>query len=240
MKPRFPFITASLTLVACTLFLWMFFAAAALERTAAHGGISAPAGQDARALAYEFAAKWRHGMAGNSPLYMPGFFAAAIALWFWSDRRSIPRMLVEGTILMIAASICAALLAPVAAQRILSTFVAQEGFSLSHAELSGTGIASAQGIFSLVTWSTVIIASRFAIRLRSLKPLLIPLVLNLALAFLRTWTVANLTSLWMRETLAGETVAVISFLLVPIMSGFLAWSELRSRHKRRACQNHLR
>jgi len=234
MKPRFSFITASLVLAACTLFLWMFFAAASLEQTAAIGGIEGPTGQDTRAPAYEFAAKWRHGMAGNSPLYMPGFFAAAIALWFWSDRKSIRRLLVEGSILLSTASLCAALLAPIAARRILDAFVLQEGFSISHAELSGSWVASAQGIYSLVTWSTVIIASRWAIRLKSLKPLLIPLALNLALAFLRPWTVADFTSLWMRQTLAGETVAVFSFLLVPIISGFMAWSELRPSHKRAA------
>jgi hypothetical protein len=231
MKPRSPFITASLTLVACILFLWMFFAAATLERTASIGGISAPAGQDVRSLAFEFAAAWRHGMAGNSPLYMPGFFAAALALWFWSDRRSIPRMLVEGAILMSAASIIAALLAPLAAPRILNTFVGQEGFSVSRAELSGTWVASAQGIYSLLTFGTVIVCSRLAIRMRSLKPLLVPLALNLVLALLRPWTVADFTSHWMRQTLAGETVAVISFLLVPVIAGFMAWSELRSSHK---------
>jgi hypothetical protein len=228
MNPRFPSITASLTLLACTLFLWMFFAAATLERSAATGRISAPAGQNPRPLAFEFAAAWRHGMAGNSPLYMPGFFAAAIALWIWSDRRSIKRMLVEGAILVSAASILAALLAPLVAQRILNAFVAQEGFSASQAELSGTWIASAQGIYSLLTFGTVIIASRLAIRLRTLKPLLVPLALNVALGFLRPWTVADFTSHWMRQTLEGETVAVISFLLLPLVASVMAWSELRS------------
>src|SRR5688500_19088936 len=63
-------------LVTCIFFLWMFFAAATLERTADLGWISAvdrrSAGQDARAIAYEFAARWRHGMSGNSPLYKIG------------------------------------------------------------------------------------------------------------------------------------------------------------------------
>jgi len=236
MRSRVSFITAALALVACTLFLWMFFAAAALERTADLSAISAPPGQDARALAYEFAAAWRHGMAGNSPLYMPGFFAVAIAMWFWCDRRSVPRMLAEGAILMIAASVCAALLAPLAAPRILKGVAAQKGLVLSHAKSAGTWLASAQGIYSLLTWSSVIIASRLAVRLRSLKPLLIPLALNLVLAFVRPWTVANFTSQWLRQTLAGETIAVTSFLLVPIFSGFMAWTELRSTHKRRRVQ----
>lgn len=232
MKPNFSFITAALAFVACTLFLWMFFAAATLERTAELGAISAPLGQDARAVAYEFAAKWRHGMAGNSPIYMPGFFAVAIAMWFWCDRRNVRRMIIEGTVLFTAASVCAALLAPLAAQRILRSFEAQEGFSVSHTSSSGTWVASAQGVYSLLTWSTVIIASRVSIRWRSLKPLLIPLALNLVLAFVRPWTVAVFTSQWVKQTLDGQTTAVISFLLVPIISGFIAWTELRSKRRK--------
>ena len=231
MKRR-SFITSTFALVACTLFLWMFFAAATLERTADLGGISAPPGRDAREVAYEFAAKWRHGMAGNSPIYMPGFFAAAIALWFWSAGKSLPRVLAEGAILISASSVCATLLAPYGAPRVLRDFAEQEGFTVSHVTSAGTWIAFAQGVYSLLTWSTLIIASRWCIKLRSPKPLLIPVVLNLVLAFVRPWTVADFTSRWMRQTLEGETVAVISFLLVPIISGFMAWIELRSRSKK--------
>ena len=234
MKRRHSFITATLVLAACILFLWMFFAASTLERTADFGGISAPAGQDARALAYEFAARWRHGMTGNSPLYMPGFFAAAIAIWFWCGSRSLARMLVEGAILISAASVCALLLAPFAAPRVLADFVAQKGVTVSHASSSGTWVTFAQGVYSLLTWSTLIIAARFSISLRSLKPLLVPLVLNLILALVRPWTVADFTSLWIQQTLDGETVAVRSFLLIPIISAFMAWAELRSLRKRRA------
>lgn len=233
MKHRWSIITAAFALIASILFLWMFFAASTLERTAELGGISVPPGQDARALAYEFAAKWRHGMAGNSPLYMPGFFASAIAIWFWCAGRSLPRMLLEGAILISIASVCATLLASFTAARILHDFVAQEGVTVSHATSSGTWVAYAQGVYSLVTWSTVIIAARFSIRLRSLKPLLVPLALNLVLAFVRPWTVADFTSRWVRQALDGETVAVISFLLVPIISAFLTWVELRSPRKRR-------
>jgi hypothetical protein len=232
MTRRFSFMTAAFALVACILFLWMFFAAATLERTADLSGISAPPGHDARALAYEFAAKWRHGMAGNSPLYMPGFFAAAIAIWFWCAGRSLPRILAEGAILISAASVCAALLAPLAAPRILNDFVAQEGITVSDSTSSGTWVAYAQGIYSLLTWSTFIIASRLSIRLRHPWPLLIPLVLNLVLAFVRPWTVADFTSRWMRQTLDGEPTAVSSFLLVPILSGLMAWVELRSPSKK--------
>ncbi|HKO98681.1 MAG TPA: hypothetical protein VJU86_16905 [Pyrinomonadaceae bacterium] len=225
-------VTSSFALVACIFFLWMFFVAATLEHTAELGGISAAPGRDARAVAYKFAARWRHGMAGNSPLYMPGFFVVAIAMWFWCAGKDLLRMLGEGLPILGAAAVGAAILAPHAAPWILSDFVAQEGVSVSHAAASGTWIAWAQGIYSLLTWSTVIIAARWSIRLKSPKPLLIPLVLNLVLALVRPWTVADFTSQWLRQTLDGEPAAVFSFLLVPILSGFLAWVELRRRRQK--------
>jgi hypothetical protein len=231
IRRHFSFITAALALAACTLFLWMFFAASTLERTAELGGITAPQGRDARAVAYEFAAEWRHGMAGNSPLYMPGFFAVAAAIWFWCGGRNLPRMLAEGTLLISAAALCAALLAPLAAPRILDDFVAREGLNVSHATSSGSWVAYAQGVYSLLTWVTFIIAARLSVRLRSPKPLLVPLVLNVILALVRPWTVADFTSRWARQTLDGETAAVLSFLLVPIISGCMAWTELRAPRK---------
>jgi hypothetical protein len=107
--------------------------------------------------------------------------------------------------------------------------MAQEGFNVSRASASGTWIAWAQGVYSLLTWSTLIIASRWSIKLKSFKPLLVPLVLNLILAFVRPWTVADFTSQWVRQALDSEPVAVFSFVLIPIISGFMAWVELRPK-----------
>lgn len=232
MKQRLPLVTATIALLACTFFLWMFFAAATLERTADLGGISTSSFQEARTAAYDFAAKWRHGMAGNSPVYMPGFFAAAIAIWFWCGARSLRRMLAEGAVLIAVASCCAAMLAPLAAPRIVSDFHAQQGFVVSNTANSWTWIPFAQGVYTLLTWGTLIVASRWSIRLRSLKPMVFPLAFYLVLALVRPWTVADFTSLWTRQTLAGEPAAVVSFLLIPILSGIFAWVELRSPRRK--------
>ena len=229
MRRASSFATSTLVFVACTFFLWMFFAAATLEHTAELGWIYGPPGQDARTAAFEFAARWRHGMAGNSPLYMPGFFAVAIAVWFWGRDKSLQRMVAEGLVVLLAASVCAALLAPFAAPRIVASFVAHEGFGVSQAAAAGTSISTAQGVYSLLTWSTLMIAARWSIKLRSLKPLLVPLLLNIILALVRPWTVADFTSLWARQALEGEPIAVVSFLLIPISAGFIAWVELRSK-----------
>jgi hypothetical protein len=89
----------------------------------------------------------------------------------------------------------------------------------------------------LLTWSTLFIALRWAIKLKSLKPLLIPLGLNLVLGFVRPWTVGDFTAQWVREALDGNPAAVFSFLLVPIIAGFLAWVELRQRARKRTLLN---
>ena len=224
--------TSTLVFVACTLFLWMFFAAATLEHTADLGWIYAAPGQDARSAALEFAARWRHGMAANSPVYMPGFFAVAIAVWFWCAHKSLLRMVAEGLVVLLVASVCAALLAPFAAPRIAAGFVAHNAFGVSQSAVAGTWISTAQGVYSLLTWSTLFIAARWSLKLRSLKPLLVPLVLNIILALVRPWTVADFTSLWARQALEGEPVAVISFLLIPMIAGFIAWVELRSKRSK--------
>ena len=229
-------LTTTFVLLACVFFLWMFFTAATLEHIAELGWISPSPGRDPRAVAFNFAARWRHGMAGNSPIYMPGFFAVAIATWFWCAGKSVRRTIAEGLVLLGTAAVCATLLAPFTAPRILSDFVAQEGLNVSRASPSGTWIAWSQGVYSLLTWGTLIIAARWSIKLKSFKPLLLPLILNLILAFVRPWTVADFTSEWVRQALDGEPVAVISFLLIPIISGFMAWVELRPKLRKMAAQ----
>ena len=231
MKRIVSFVTATLMLVACSFFLWMFFGAATLECAADLGGVSAPAGEDARVVAYQFAAAWRHGMAGNSPLYMPGFFAAAIAIWFWCAGKSLARMLVEGVVIIALACWCSSLLTPFAAHRIVADF-REQGFIVAETSSAGTWVAFAQGVYTLLTWSSLIIASRLSIRLRTFRPLLVPLVLYLVLALVRPWTVADFSSNWMNQTLDGQPAAVVSFLLIPIVSGLMAWVELRLPRKK--------
>ena len=82
--------------------MWMFLAAAPLETLAATGGLAGRHEADVVAEGYRVAADWRHGMAGNSPLYMPGFFALAVAAWFWADSSRTPamRLIVEGGMIL--------------------------------------------------------------------------------------------------------------------------------------------
>ena len=61
------------------------------------------------------------------------------------------------------------------------------------------------------------------------EALLVPLVLITILAFVRPWTVTDFTSLWAGQALAGEPIAVVYFLLIPMSTAFIAVVELRSK-----------
>jgi len=228
--------SAALLVAACVFFLWMFFAADGLERLADLGLISAPGGQDPRVTAHAFAAQWRHGMAGNSPLYMPGFYAAAVAIWLWSMDKTLLRILAEGTAVLSIAFGIARMLAPFGIPLVLERYRSLTGCTLS-GSVSGPGaIASAQAVYTLLTWSTVLIASRFALKMRSFKPLAVPLLLSIVLAFVRPWTVGDLVSLWLRRSFNADPAAVISLALVPIVAALLYGFELsyERRQTRRA------
>ena len=78
------------------LFMWMFFASKALERTAAGGRFVAVGGVDMSAAADEYAYLWRHGMVGGWPLFVPGFFAVAVAVVVWSRGQTFGMVVLRG------------------------------------------------------------------------------------------------------------------------------------------------
>jgi hypothetical protein len=222
-------------LAACTFFLWMFFATTPLEGLADRGLVTAEAGREPSAIAYAFAAQWRHGMAGNSPLYMPGFFATAGAVWFWSVGKTLRRMLVETIGILGIAFVVASALAPFGTVMVLERFGLQTGCTVSGAVSTGGVIAAAQAVYTLLTWCTFVVASRFALEMRSFKLLLVPSLLGVVLVFVRPWTVGDLVGLWIRRSSNTEPAAAISLVLVPLVAAILGLFELshetrRSKH----------
>jgi hypothetical protein len=213
---------AAAVLVADTFFLAMFLGAAAIEATS-----SPPA------LSYAFAAQWRHGMAGNSPLYMPGFFAAAVAMWFWSMDKTVGRTLGERAALLVASLGLATLTAPYTADLALRSFHDHTGTAVAGSHETPMGLASFQGVYTLVAWSTFVIGSRIAIERRSLKPLAPALVANMLLVVVRPWTVDEFASFWWRRMLEGDLTAVFSSALVVVTAGALATSELADERRPR-------
>ncbi len=216
-----------LLFVSHAFFLWMFLASEGLEQLAdAYRITGGQGGQDTdtRALAYQFAAQWRHGMTGGWPLYMPGFFATAIATWFWSAGKTIRRLIAEAIVIMILASLTARLLAPAGTSHIVEAFLRQTGFQREGSLLGSTIAGFSAGLYTLITWSTFIIAGQRALARRSFKPFWLPAILCIVLAMVRTMTVDDFTSYWADRVVEGDGVAIFSLLLVPSLAAVFIWA----------------
>jgi len=216
-----------------SLFLWMFLAADPLEQLADAGAFAS--GVPTRADAYAFAAAWRHGMAGNSPLYMPGFFAVAVATWTWSEggtlTRRASRVLSAGIALVaaIGVALAAAWLQPAI---VVAAF--EPHLSLASSSVVSVPRRSALmiGLYTLATWSSFVVGSRLALERRSFVPLAPALPLTVGLVAIRPWTVDDFATTWGRGALDGHPVAVGSCLAVALVSWFLVSRERQRRSQR--------
>ena len=180
---------------ACVLFFWMFLAADPFER--------------AGAAAY--AALWRHGMAGNSPLYMPGFFGIAAAAWWWSRAMRLSRLWLEGSAVVIAACVFATALAPWPSLR-----------------------AVVHAAYTLATWTVFVVCCRRALARRAWRPLWPVPILTAGLMALRTWTLDDVQSLWIERLMNGNPTAVVSTAAIPILVIVMLRTELTSSTRRGA------
>ena len=212
---------------AASLFLWMFLAASALELQAVDSGV-APL---VRERAFRFAADWRHGMAGNSPLYMPGFFALAVTTWVWAGSRNWHRLLVDGALALTVSLVVATVVAKPGGEAVVRAFAMSTGLPLptghvvSHLPALAPVLA---GLYTAIAWMSFVCGCRFALRLRSWLPLVPAALLTIPLTFVRTWTVDDFTSLWLERAAAGDLVAVGSLVAIPVVGSLLAWSASRA------------
>jgi hypothetical protein len=210
-------LTALLLVAAEIVFLTTFLAAEPLEILADTGQIQA------RETAYLYASRWRHGMAGNWPMYMPGFFAVALSVWFWALRRDLRQMIREGLGLTLIALLAALLLQPLGAAAIAGQFQAETGLvAVDHVSQlpSNTAVGIFRSVYTLVTFGVGIISIQIAIGTRRLWPLLLPIVMNLILAAIRPWTVTDFTNHWIQQAIDLNPVAEFS-LLAAISAGVL-------------------
>jgi len=208
-----------LLFVADTLFLWMFFASAGFERMF-----------EANSAAHDFAARWRHGMNGGCPLYMPGYFATALTTWFWSSGRRLRSLLVEGIVILFLSVSVAALLAPLGAEHLVEFFRQQSHLQALGVLMGTTAAGTIRGIFTLVAWSVLIIAGQRALVRGSLLPLLLPLVLGVVLALVRpVATFHAMVALWGERVLQGDGAAIFSLLAIPGAAAFLVWKALSEK-----------
>lgn len=209
-------------LAACqTLFLWMFLSTDPLEQLAEAGSLRST-GRDA---AFRFAAAWRHGMNGNSWLYMPGFFALAAAVWLHA-RTSRPLSAAYEAVGTCGVALVAAALGSSAGAR-----DAAAAFALAHSLPIPAALplpsfqAVWRGVYTLMTWSVFVLASRQALTTRCLRPFALPAVMSVVLALARPWTVDDFVSLWRERAAAGDAIACASLASGAVLIGLLVSSE---------------
>ena len=180
---------------ACVLFFWMFLAADPLER----------------AGAFAEAALWRHGMAGNSPLYMPGFFAVAAAAWWWARAKRLSRLWLEGSAVILAACVVAAAFAPSPSLRTV-----------------------ALATYTLATWTIFVACCRRALARRSWRALWPVPPMTAGLMLIRTWTLDDVREIWFEQLLQADRVALTSTAAIPILVFWMVRTELTSSRRRAA------
>jgi len=228
---------------AASFFLWMFLAVAPIEALADTQGLVSVTGADSMEQAYRFAADWRHGMAGNSPLYMPGFFALAVAAWVWSsaDRRPRPiRELVwEGGAVLVGALAVAWTASQAIGPTMVPAFERAAGLQVIAPWPAIPRHAIAQGLYTAATWMTVVVVCRRALARASVAPLLVIPPITIVLAMVRPWTVNDFVALWFARATAGDIVALGSLFAVALVGWSLAmierpshWVQTHLKHRR--------
>jgi hypothetical protein len=226
-------------LAAASFFIWMFLAVAPVEVLADSGGLAAAPAIDVRIEAYRFASDWRHGMTGNSPLYMPGFFLLAIAVWVWcgggASGRPGASLVVEGAAVLLVAVLIAWTTADLAAGMIARDLERAATLEAITAWPSPGWRAVVQGSYTAAAWITGIVACQRALSRRSWKPLLIIVPVTAVLAAIRPWTVDDFIELWGARIALGDLPAVSSALAIPTVTWMLIALERRPwwRHRQR-------
>jgi hypothetical protein len=217
---------------ACVLFFWMFLAADPLEQLGAADRFS-PGRPDVQELALSYAALWRHGMAGNSPLYMPGFLAVAAAAWWWMHAKRPSRMCIEGAAVMFSAIAVATALVIAVDDRVIASF--EQQFALRHdgAVPRPSMWSAIVAAYTLATWTIVVICCRQALEHRAWRPLWPIPLMTIGLVAIRAWTLDDVQRIWYERLWKGDPAAVATALAIPIvvvrmLRTGLTWSTRRA------------
>jgi hypothetical protein len=218
LRPAQGALKAAALAAAQALFLWMFLAADPLEQLATTGAFGGDPG--VRDRAFVFAADWRHGMSQNSPLYMPGFFAVAAAVWIWSETVGA-RLWRSFAAALAAAFAIACAAAPAGTAAVLASFHVVSGIETSRSVPSASLGAMFAATYTLLNWTVFVLGCRAAVVRRSLLPLAPAPFLTAGLIALRPWTVGDFTKTWWTRSLEGDPTAIMSAVLIPLLAAFL-------------------
>jgi hypothetical protein len=217
--------TLVLLVAADTVFLWMFLAADPLEQLAS---ARLTASRPDAAAALGFAAAWRHGMAGNSWIYMPGFFVTAAAAWLHARHAPSAVAQTERIGAGLAAFAVAYGGAVVGSPVVIQAFDSDYSGGFMNAPPLPSARGAFNGAYTLVTWLVFVLACRQLLMQRALRPFVPVTILTAGLALLRPWTVGDFTSQWAAGVRSGDAPALASVALVFALAALLAASERRS------------
>ncbi len=219
--------TLALLTLADAGFLWMFLSTDPLAQLGAElGGRQSRLAGDAAG----FAAAWRHGMAGNSWVYLPGFCATAAAVWLHA-RHAHSRLALAHLDRVLAGAIALVLAraaAPSSAATVVRAFEEAANMQLAGPIPTPSAGAMFSGGYTLCAWSVFVLACREALVRRTLRPFVVAALFAGGLVVIRPWTVDEFTSHWADGIVAGSASAWASFALVFVLAALLAAAERRS------------
>ena len=166
-------------------------------------------------------------MAGNSWIYMPGFFATAAAIWLHARRASPREAFGHRAVAGLIAVIVAIAAGPAGSSSVIRAFREVSGLQVADIRYSSPA-ALLNGTYTLFTWSVFVIACRAALTRRTLRPFAAPALLSIGLALLRPWTVDDFVDDWVAGVTAGGGPATLSLALIFVVTLLLLACERQS------------
>jgi hypothetical protein len=221
--------------LADALFLWMFLSVAGVD---VMGNTLVATGHPVQGQAVQvFAADWRHGLNGHSPLFMPGFFVLTPAVWYWSRRKSIAELLRGGALALLAGFLLALLAAPLGRAAAARAFFDEFHFAVQ-ANSADIWRAAPIPAFTAICWTVLVVAIRRVITTGAARSLALVVSLYALLGFARHWwsldhfRKGDDVARWETRAAQGDTVAIGSLLAVPLLGLILAKTTVRQPRPR--------
>jgi hypothetical protein len=221
--------------IAYALFLWMFLSVTGVDIA---GKTLVATGHLQLGHAIEvFAADWRHGLNGHSPLFMPGFFVLTPAAWYWSGRQSVEQLLRGGATALLAGLLLAVLAAPVGRAAAANAFFYEFHLAVQ-SSFRDTWHAAATSAFTAICWTVLVVAIRRAITVGRVRPFALVVGLYVLLGFSRHWwsldhfKKGDDVARWETRVARGDAVAIASLVAVPVLGLVLATTSLTERRRR--------
>ncbi len=174
-------------------------------------------------------------MAGNSPLYMPGFFAVGLLTWLWSIGRPLQRALVARWAAILAVGfVLAVALAPLGAVHVIESFEQSSELTRVAAAPGPSPASLGMSTFTLFCWTAAIFCLQLSVERRSIRPMALPVVLHCLLLRMRPWAINDFATQWLGDVSRGLPVAVLSLVAVPALVTGLVLYQLRRENMRPA------